>query len=73
MLVIAQSYYHWWKASVDGAAVPLWWANEGFQAVEVLAGRHQVRVIYQDRSFEIGAAVSILALLVCGAGLRRRS
>jgi hypothetical protein len=73
MLVIAQSYYHWWKASVDGAAVPLWRANEGFQAVEVLAGRHQVRVIYQDRSFEIGAAVSILALLVCGAGLRRRS
>ena len=68
MLVIAQSYYHWWKASVDGAAVPLWRANEGFQAVEVPAGRHEVRLVYEDRGFEIGAVVSILALLVCAAG-----
>ncbi|MGD1086228.1 MAG: YfhO family protein, partial [Verrucomicrobiota bacterium] len=72
MLVVAQSYYHWWKASVDGAAVPLWRANEGFQAVEVPAGRHEVRLIYRDRGFEIGAVVSILALVVCAGGLLTR-
>ena len=72
ILVIAQSYYHWWKASVDGAAVPLLRANQGFQAVEVPAGRHEVRLVYQDRSFQIGAVISILALLVCAARLRSR-
>jgi hypothetical protein len=72
MLVIAQSYYHWWKVSVDGAAVPLLRANEGFQAVEGPAGRHEVRLVYRDRSFQIGAVFSISALLVCGAGLRQR-
>lgn len=71
ILVVAQSYYHCWRASVDGAAVPLWRANEGFQAVEVPAGRHEVRLVYRDRSFEAGAVVSILALLVCAAGLRK--
>jgi hypothetical protein len=72
MLVIAQSYYHWWNASVDGAAVPLWRANEGFQAVEVPAGRHEVRLVYRDRAFVAGVVVSIVALLVCAVGLGMR-
>jgi Bacterial membrane protein YfhO len=68
LLVIAQTYYHWWKATVDGVATPLLRANEGFQAVEVPAGRHEVRLVYQDRSFQLGAAISVLTLSLCAAG-----
>jgi hypothetical protein len=67
MLVVAQTGYHWWQASVDGAPVPLWRANYAFQALEVPAGRHQARLIYVDKSFEAGAVISILALMACVA------
>ncbi|MGO8699274.1 MAG: YfhO family protein [Limisphaerales bacterium] len=71
MLVVAQSYYHCWKATVDGQSARLWRANYAFQAVEVPAGRHEVRLIYQDRAFWAGAAISIAALGVCVAGCLR--
>ena len=65
MLVMAQSYYHCWQASVDGSGVPLWRANGGFQAVEVPAGQHQVLLEYKDRAFQLGCAISAVALLLC--------
>ena len=67
MLVLAQAYYHCWRASVDGAPVPLWRANYAFQALEVPPGQHEVRIVYVDRAFQVGAIISILALLVCVA------
>jgi hypothetical protein len=73
MLVVAQAYYHCWRASVDGSAVPLWRANYAFQALEVPSGRHEVRLVYVDRAFQAGAAISILALLVCLAALWKSS
>jgi len=65
MLVLAQSYYHCWKAAVDGARVPLLLANAGFQAVEVPAGVHQVALVYQDRAFQIGSDISLVTLMFC--------
>jgi hypothetical protein len=67
MLVVAQAYYHCWRASVDGAPVPLWRANYAFQALEVPPGQHQVRIVYVDRAFQAGAIISIMALMVCVA------
>jgi hypothetical protein len=67
MLVVAQAYYHCWRASVDGAPVPLWRANYAFQALEVPPGRHEVRIVYVDRAFQAGAVISIMALLLCVA------
>ncbi len=65
MLVMAQGWYHCWQASVDGSGVPLWRANGGFQAVEVPAGNHQVLFEYKDRAFQLGCAISVVALLGC--------
>jgi uncharacterized membrane protein YfhO len=65
VVVLAQSFYPAWKARVDGAPVPLWRANHGFQALAVPGGRHTVRVVYEDRAFRFGALVSIVALLAC--------
>ncbi len=68
LVVVAQTYFHCWRAYVDGGSVPLWRANYAFQAVEVPAGNHQVGLVYEDRAFRVGAWISALAWLVCAAG-----
>jgi hypothetical protein len=65
LAVVAQTYYHDWRAEVDGRPVPLLRANIAFQAVQVPAGAHRVRMYYQDRAFELGAALSVCAWVIC--------
>jgi hypothetical protein len=65
LVVIAQTFYHNWRATVDGRDVPLLRANYGFQAIEVPQGRHDVRLVYKDRAFEVGAVVSMVSLFAC--------
>ena len=65
LVVVAQTWYHDWRAEVDGKPARLLRANHAFQAVEVPEGRHRVQLIYRDRAFEIGAVISLLALLAC--------
>jgi hypothetical protein len=65
LVVVAQTWYHNWRAEVDGKPARLLRANDAFQAVEISEGRHRVQLIYRDRAFEIGAGVSLLALLAC--------
>ncbi len=67
MVVVSQAYYHPWHAYVDGRRTPLWRANYAFQALEVPPGKHQVSLVYEDRSFTYGGIVSLASLLGCGA------
>ena len=69
LVVVAQTYYHNWRAEVDGVPSPLLRANVAFQAVPIPAGRHAIHIFYRDRAFEIGAAISICAWIFCFAGL----
>lgn len=65
MLVIAQSYYHHWKASVDGTPAKIWRANHAFQAIEVPAGVRQVKLVYEDPPLFYGGLLSGSTLLGC--------
>jgi hypothetical protein len=65
LVVVAQTYYHNWRATVDGRPVPLLRANHAFQAVQIPAGDHQIRLVYEDRAFEIGAAIAGLMWINC--------
>ena len=65
MVVIAQTYYHLWKAKIDGAPATLFCANHAFQAVPVSAGEHRLELVYSDNNFRVGALISILTLLSC--------
>jgi hypothetical protein len=65
LVVVSQAFYHPWKAYVDDRPTRLWRANYAFQAVEVSAGRHRVRLVYEDRVFQAGALVSASTLLIC--------
>jgi hypothetical protein len=63
VVVISQADYHLWRAFVDGQPARLWHANHAFQAVEVSAGRHQIRLVYHDPFFNFGAAVAVGSLI----------
>ena len=65
MLVVAQSYYHRWRAFVNGVETPIWRANHAFQALEVPSGVSRVVVEYQDKSFWFGLALGLSALTAC--------
>ncbi|HEX4644819.1 MAG TPA: hypothetical protein VH598_04360, partial [Verrucomicrobiae bacterium] len=67
MMVVAQAFYHPWRAYVDGKVVPLWRANFAFQALEIPAGRHEVNLVYQDRNFARGLVLSVVSLVICAA------
>jgi hypothetical protein len=67
LVVVAQVFYNPWHAYVDGQRVELWTANGAFQALQIPAGRHEVKIVYEDRMFEVGAAISLLSLVLLGA------
>ena len=62
MAVFSETYYPGWHAWVDGREVPVWKANYAFRGVIVPAGRHEVRMEYHPRSFQIGLTISIATL-----------
>ncbi|HTV41167.1 MAG TPA: YfhO family protein [Candidatus Sulfotelmatobacter sp.] len=64
MLVTAQSYYHPWHAYVDGRPTPLWRANYAFQALEIPAGAHDIKLVYEDWNFRIGLLISAITLAI---------
>ena len=77
LVVIAQSFYPNWNATVDGISAPLLRANVAFQAVPIPAGLHHVRVDYSDAKFRASAITSAIWLMMCGgvwlrAGKSRR-
>ena len=58
-VVIAQTYYHMWKAPTDERQLPIHRANHAFQAIEIGAGRHVLKLRYDDLAFEFGVLLSL--------------
>ena len=74
LVVVAQGFYHPWRAYVDGKRTELFRANYAFQALQMPAGEHQVSLIYEDDVFRLGLAISLATLAICLAlWLRWRS
>ena len=59
LVVIAQAFYHPWRAAIDTQAGPVWRANHAFQAIEVPVGKHEVSLSYEDRVFSCGLVISL--------------
>jgi hypothetical protein len=76
-VVVADTYYPGWVATVDGAPAPIFPADGMFRAVAVAAGDHNVELRYQPTSFRLGTAFALCALLtlgmILGAGSRTTS
>ncbi len=63
-LILADTDYPGWQATVDGKDVPIYRANLNFRAVQVAAGAHEVRFDYRPDWLLPGTLVSIISLLV---------
>jgi hypothetical protein len=63
LLVLADSFYPGWQATVDGAAAPILATNHLFRGVPVPAGRHRVQFVYRPWTLPAGAAVTLAGCL----------
>ena len=61
-LVLADTWYPGWQASVDGSPAPLLRANHAFRAVWLEAGEHVVEMRYRPASVRWGGAITLVAL-----------
>ncbi len=65
LLVLSQTFFHPWRAYVDGQPVKIFRANYAFQAIPVPPGNSAVKLVYQDKAFIGGSILSIATLLGC--------
>ena len=76
-LVLSDTYYPGWEATVDGEPAELLRANYLFRAVAVAPGKHTVKFRYRPQSLVIGLSVSCVALLalilILRTGIGRRT
>ena len=73
LLVLAQTDYPIWRATVDGLPTPILRANHCFQAIVVPAGTTRVKLEVVDRTFQLGLVVTLGTLLLAGLLWRRWS
>ncbi len=76
-VVLADTYYPGWRATIDGRPAPLYRANSVVRALYVPAGQHTITLTFLPLDFVVGTAVSLLTLLLLAALLlwawRKRS
>lgn len=65
LLVLNDTCYPGWQATVDGMETPIYRANTYFRAVEIPSGRHTVAFEYKPKSFQQG----LFAFVICWAVL----
>jgi hypothetical protein len=63
LLVLTDSFYPGWKATVDGRSVPVRRVDYLLRGVSIGPGRHTVVFSYQPTSWTIGWVVSLITLL----------
>ena len=77
LLVLTDSWFPGWKATVDGREVPIERVDYLIRGVPVPAGAHRVEFRYEPASWRAGWMVSLLALAVilaaAGIGWRRHA
>jgi len=63
-LLLTDTYYPGWQASIDGQPVDILQANVLFRAIPVSAGNHRVVFEFKPRSLRWGASITGVALLL---------
>jgi uncharacterized membrane protein YfhO len=63
MVVIGDSYFPGWQATVDGKPVEIYEAYAAVRGVVVDAGRHEIEMKYRPRSAYLGLLMTALGLL----------
>lgn len=64
MLILADTYFPGWSATVDGIQQPIWPVNLAQRGVALAPGPHRVEMVYRDRALIWGSSLSLLGLLL---------
>ncbi len=64
LVVLGETRSRGWRATLDGAPVPIYAVNEAFQTVAVPPGHHRVHWQFISPGFSIGLALAGVGLLV---------
>jgi uncharacterized membrane protein YfhO len=65
VLVLADTYYPGWEATVDGQPASVWPANALLRGVPLQTpGRHVIEFRFRPRSVLIGGGVSLISLAI---------
>ena len=64
LLVLSDTWYPGWRAFVDGDETDVLQANVCQRAVEVPAGSHEVRFVFDSTPAKAGFGITVLSLLV---------
>jgi hypothetical protein len=73
LVLVSESMYPGWVATVDGKPAQIWEAYGTFRSVVVDAGKHRVEMRFRPKPVYYGAALGALGLLiVAGVALMRR-
>jgi uncharacterized membrane protein YfhO len=64
LVALGETRSRGWRATLDGAPVPIYAVNEAFQTVVVPPGHHRVHWQFISPGFSIGLALAGVGLLV---------
>ncbi|MEE8391282.1 MAG: YfhO family protein [Anaerolineae bacterium] len=67
-LVLADTWYPGWQATVDGKPTDILRANYTFRAIWLEAGQHTVEMVYRPTLVLVGEAVTLAALVLLVLG-----
>jgi hypothetical protein len=62
ILVVSDTYYPGWHATVDGKVVPIYKVNGAFRGVRIQAGTSTVKMEYRPAFLRLGIAISLVTL-----------
>lgn len=68
-LVLSDTYYPGWKATVDGNPTKIYRADFSFRAVGVPSGKHLVKFTFEPTYWRLGIGISLGTLMVVLLGL----
>jgi uncharacterized membrane protein YfhO len=63
-LLLADTFYPGWTASVDGTPTPIYRANHSVRGIQLPKGRHEVRFTYQAPGFARGRQITLVAVSI---------
>jgi hypothetical protein len=77
-MVLTDTHYPGWQATVDGQPAEILAANHAFRAVELGAGEHTVVFAYRPLTFRLGGWITLAAMLLgavvlAGSAPRKRA
>jgi hypothetical protein len=68
-LVLSDTYYPGWKATVDGQGADVYRTDFALRGVKIPAGEHTIRLEFRPKSLYYGALLSSLSFVIMAAAL----